>query len=192
MGRSELQVAVDVGARRHRVAVGDASGRLIEEFDLEHTASVVRRKRRPPLWKSLTTGSRTEFRTLLAPAKTDAIDARCILELFRLRTHLPVAREALQEIVAVTQESERLKRLTRRRLQELPSGHHTISFIDSSQFPEAALKGRLSVSYIGPPKFLARLLLVGIPFLSSWTTKPLCTIDAQFLVINPPIKVELE
>lgn len=39
MDRSELQVAVDVGARRHRVAVGDATGRLIEEFDLEHTAT---------------------------------------------------------------------------------------------------------------------------------------------------------
>jgi transposase len=52
-----------------------------------------------------------------APAKTDAIDARRILELFRLRTHLPVAREVLQEVVAVTQEAERLKRLTRRRRQ---------------------------------------------------------------------------
>ena len=52
-----------------------------------------------------------------APAKTDAIDARRILELFRLRTQLPVAREVLQEVVAVTQEAERLKRLTRRRRQ---------------------------------------------------------------------------
>ncbi|MDP2239471.1 MAG: hypothetical protein Q8K18_04815 [Burkholderiales bacterium] len=36
---NELQVAVDVGARTHRVAVGDASGRLLEEFDLAHTAA---------------------------------------------------------------------------------------------------------------------------------------------------------
>lgn len=36
---NELQVAVDVGARRHRVAVGDGAGRLLEEFDLAHTAA---------------------------------------------------------------------------------------------------------------------------------------------------------
>lgn len=39
MKQHELQVAVDVGARTHRVAVGDGSGRLLEEFDLEHTAA---------------------------------------------------------------------------------------------------------------------------------------------------------
>ena len=39
MKQHELQVAVDVGARTHRVAVGDDSGRLLEEFDLEHTAA---------------------------------------------------------------------------------------------------------------------------------------------------------
>jgi len=38
MRLTELQVAVDVGARTHRVAVGNGSGRLIDEFDLEHTA----------------------------------------------------------------------------------------------------------------------------------------------------------
>ncbi len=39
MKQHELQVAVDVGARRHRVAVGDDSGQLLEEFGLEHTAA---------------------------------------------------------------------------------------------------------------------------------------------------------
>jgi hypothetical protein len=38
MVSGQLQVAVDVGARRHRVAVGDVAGRLLEEFDVEHSA----------------------------------------------------------------------------------------------------------------------------------------------------------
>jgi transposase len=152
MDRSELQVAVDVGARRHRVAVGDATGRLIEEFDLEHTAAglngffnrlerlAAKRKMSVavamegfngwarPLdrqvlehgWKLYNVNNLklARYKEIFpAPAKTDAIDARRILELFRLRTHLPVAREVLQEVVAVTQEAERLKRLTRRRRQ---------------------------------------------------------------------------
>jgi transposase len=152
MDRSELQVAVDVGARRHRVAVGDATGRLIEEFDLEHTAAglngffnrlerlAAKRKMsvavamegfngwaRPLDRQVIEHGWRlynvnnlklARYKEIFpAPAKTDAIDARRILELFRLRTHLPVAREVLQEVVAVTQEAERLKRLTRRRRQ---------------------------------------------------------------------------
>jgi hypothetical protein len=52
-----------------------------------------------------------------ALAKTDAIDARRILEPFRLRDDLAVARGVLQEIVGLTQEAERLKRFTRRRRQ---------------------------------------------------------------------------
>jgi len=53
----------------------------------------------------------------LRQRKTDAIDARRILELFRLRGDLAIARGVLQEIVATTEEAERLKRLTRRRRQ---------------------------------------------------------------------------
>ena len=52
-----------------------------------------------------------------APAKTDAIDARRILELIRLSRCLPVARDALQEVAAVPLENDKLKRLTRRRRQ---------------------------------------------------------------------------
>jgi transposase len=52
-----------------------------------------------------------------APAKTDAIDARRILELFRLSVHVPLAREVLQEVAAAPLENEQLKRLTRRRKQ---------------------------------------------------------------------------
>jgi transposase len=52
-----------------------------------------------------------------APAKSDAIDARRILELLRLSNRMPVARDALQEALAMPIENERLKRLTRRRRQ---------------------------------------------------------------------------
>ncbi len=149
---NELQVAVDVGARTHRVAVGDASGRLLEEFDLAHTAAGLsgfferveglRGKRKMPVavamegfngwarpldrqvldhgWKLYNVNNLklARYKEIFpAPAKTDAIDARRILELFRLRGKLPVARDVLQEVVAVTQEADRLKRLTRRRRQ---------------------------------------------------------------------------
>jgi len=149
---NELQVAVDVGARTHRVAVGDASGRLLEEFDLAHTAAGLsgfferveglRGKRKTPVavamegfngwarpldrqvldhgWRLYNVNNLklARYKEIFpAPAKTDAIDARRILELFQLRSKLSVARDVLQEVVAVTQEAERLKRLTRRRRQ---------------------------------------------------------------------------
>ncbi len=152
MKANELQVAVDVGARMHRVAVGNAYGQLVAEFDLAHTAAGLagffarierlRGRRSAPVavamegfngwarpldrqvldhgWKLYNVNNLklARYKEIFpAPAKTDAIDARRILELFRLRTHLPVAREVLQEVVAVTQEAERLKRLTRRRRQ---------------------------------------------------------------------------
>lgn len=52
-----------------------------------------------------------------AAAKTDAIDGRKILELFRLRDHLPLARDVLQEVAPAPPAHEKLKRLTRRRRQ---------------------------------------------------------------------------
>jgi transposase len=52
-----------------------------------------------------------------APAKTDAIDARRILELFQLSEHLPLAKDALHEVAPIPAENEKLKRLTRRRKQ---------------------------------------------------------------------------
>ena len=48
-------------------------------------------------------------------AKTDAIDARKGLELFQLRDHLPLAKDALQEVAETPQANDMLKRLTRRR-----------------------------------------------------------------------------
>lgn len=50
-----------------------------------------------------------------APAKTDAIDARRILELFRLSDHLPLAKAALQQVLPTPITNDMLKRLTRRR-----------------------------------------------------------------------------
>jgi len=48
-----------------------------------------------------------------SPAKTDAIDARRMLELFQLKDRLPQAREVLQEVGTVPIEHEQLKALTR-------------------------------------------------------------------------------
>lgn len=48
-------------------------------------------------------------------AKTDAIDARKMLELFNLKDHLPLAKDVLQEVVRGPIEHEKLKYLTRRR-----------------------------------------------------------------------------
>jgi len=48
-------------------------------------------------------------------AKTDVIDARKILQLFILKEHLPLAKDALQEVVAAPAGNEKLKRLSRRR-----------------------------------------------------------------------------
>lgn len=51
------------------------------------------------------------------PAKNDPVDARKILELFQLRSHLPMAKDVLQEVAPTPQENDQLKRLTRRRRQ---------------------------------------------------------------------------
>lgn len=48
-------------------------------------------------------------------AKTDAIDARKILELFLLKDQLPLAKDAIQEVIPSSQVNEKLKRLSRRR-----------------------------------------------------------------------------
>lgn len=51
------------------------------------------------------------------PAKNDPIDTHKILELFELRSHLPLAKDVLQEVLPTPPENEQLKRLTRRRRQ---------------------------------------------------------------------------
>lgn len=152
MVSAQLQVAVDVGARRHRVAVGDVAGRLLEEFDVEHSAAgLANFFARVEHWQAqwswpvavamegfngwarpldrqvLSRGWRlfnvnnlklARYKEIFpAPAKTDSIDTRCMLELFRLRTQLGVARDVLQEVAPVPAENDKLKRLTRRRRQ---------------------------------------------------------------------------
>lgn len=52
-----------------------------------------------------------------APAKSDAIDTRKMLELFALNEQLPAARGVLQEVAAVPAANAELKILTRRRRQ---------------------------------------------------------------------------
>lgn len=50
-----------------------------------------------------------------APAKTDAIDAWKIFELFTMKDNLPLRKNALQEVGVVPTENAKLKRITRRR-----------------------------------------------------------------------------
>lgn len=52
-----------------------------------------------------------------APAKTDAIDARRMLQLMQLRERVPMARALLQEVAPVDALHQQLKALTRRRKQ---------------------------------------------------------------------------
>jgi transposase len=149
---SELQVAVDVGCMRHRVAIGLADGKLLEEFDITHNAAgfaeffgrVERHERqwglpvsvvmegyngyaRPLDERVLLHGYRlfnvnnlklSRFKEIFpGPAKSDAADARKMLEMFGLKDKLPLSREALQEVAPVSQVNAQLKALTRRRKQ---------------------------------------------------------------------------
>jgi transposase len=50
-----------------------------------------------------------------AAAKSDRIDSAKTLELFQLRDHLPMAGDVLQEVMAMPEENDILKRLSRRR-----------------------------------------------------------------------------
>jgi transposase len=52
-----------------------------------------------------------------APAKTDAIDAKRMLQLLQLRDRIPMARAVLQEVAPVDSLHQQLKALTRRRKQ---------------------------------------------------------------------------
>ncbi|MCK4394202.1 hypothetical protein KAX17_14985 [Candidatus Bipolaricaulota bacterium] len=58
-------------------------------------------------------------------AKTDPIDTSKILELFHLKDHLLIAKDALQEVAVIPPENEKLKRLSRRRRQLITISHFT-------------------------------------------------------------------
>jgi len=121
-----LLVGIDVGCRRHRVAVGMPDGALLDQFDLEHQPTAfsaffsriekLAAKHGLPVsvgmegyggwarpldemvlakgWKLLNVNNLklARYKEIFpSPAKTDAIDARKILELMRLRPLLPQA-----------------------------------------------------------------------------------------------------
>ncbi len=143
-------VGVDVGCRKHRVAVGTPDGRIAEEFNILHEKDGFDRFfQRLDFYRSsfglpvvvamegcngyaspLDQQVQEYGYTLLnvnnlklcrfkeifpSPAKTDAIDARKIVELARLQPLLPQAKKVLQEIHEVPEAHRILKRLTRRR-----------------------------------------------------------------------------
>lgn len=145
-----LQVALDVGSRCHRVAVGTNGGELLDEFDVEHTARGFAQffvrvsghaQDRPvevameayngwarPLdrlilerhWRLFNVNNLklARYKEMFpAPAKTDVIDARRMLELFRLRHTGRLSREVLQPVVTAPAVNDQLKRLSRRRRQ---------------------------------------------------------------------------
>lgn len=152
MNPLSIRVGVDVGSTRHRVAVGLPDGKVLDEFDIDHSAGgfneffrrveTIEKRHQLPVavamegfngWarpldgQILRHGYRlysvnnlklARYKEIFpAPAKTDAIDARRILELFRLSEHLPLAKDALHEVAPTPVGNDKLKRLTRRRKQ---------------------------------------------------------------------------
>lgn len=149
----QLNVAVDVGCIRHRVAVGLSEGKVLDEFDIAHdgpglTAFFTRIEHherehqatsvavamegfggyaRPLDARVLMHGWRlfnvnnlklARFKEIFpAPAKTDAIDARRMLQLFQLQDRVPMAKAVLQEVAPIGETEAKLKALTRRRKQ---------------------------------------------------------------------------
>jgi len=69
-------------------------------------------------------------------AKTDAIDSRKGLELFQLQQTLPLAKNVLQEVYAIPQANQELKRLTRRRKRLV---NERVSYINTLQSDLRAL-----------------------------------------------------
>lgn len=151
MVSAELQVAVDVGSARHRIAIG-MSGKSLAEFDIGHNPAglsefftrVREQERRHgatvcvameghggyarPLDRQvLAEGWRlyainnlkfARFKEIFpAPAKTDAIDTRRMLQLMQMRDAMPIAQAVLQEVAPIDAVHEELRALTRRRRQ---------------------------------------------------------------------------
>lgn len=91
-----------------------------------------------------------------APAKTDTIDTRRMLELFTLDGHRGVARNALQRVVGAPEAHRRLKYLTRRRrvLVQERAGRLTRLRCDL----QALCPGLLSITGAADNKWFLRLL----------------------------------
>jgi transposase len=77
-------------------------------------------------------------------AKTDAIDARKGLELFQLRTLLPMAKDVLEEVLVTPLENDQLKRLTRRRKRMVSERVSVINAIQSDL--QAVCPGLLEIT----------------------------------------------
>ena len=153
-----LLVGIDVGCRRHRVAVDMADGVWLDQFVLDHqptafNAFFSRVKKQVakhglsvsvgmegyggwarPLDKMVLAKGWTLFNVnnlklarykeiFPSPAKTDAIDARKILELMRLGPLWPQAKAKakaiLNAVIPAPQVNHELKLLTRRRRQRV-------------------------------------------------------------------------
>ena len=152
MSMAELRVALDIGSKKHRVGIGSADGRLLEEFDITHDkegfeqffnrVSVFEQRFALPVvvameglggWArpldrmiqqrgyellNVNNVKLARFKEIFAaPAKTDKIDTRKILELMHMREVLPLAKRILHPVGQTPIENEQLKRFTRRRRQ---------------------------------------------------------------------------
>ncbi len=153
-------VGIDVGCRKHRVAIATPDGRIAEEFEILHQKDgfirffqrldyYVNSFKVPvvvamegcngyarPLDQQILEKGYTllnvnnlklcRFKEIFpSPAKTDAIDARKIVELVRLQPMMPQAKEILQKVHDVSPAHNILKRYTRRR-RELVEGKKVI------------------------------------------------------------------
>jgi len=152
MSMAELRVALDIGSNRHRVGIGSADGRILEEFEISHDregferffsriAAFEKRYELPvvvameglggwarPLDRmiqqhgyellNVNNVKLARFKEIFpAPAKSDKIDTRKILELMHMREVLPLAKAVLHRVGPIPVENEQLKRFTRRRRQ---------------------------------------------------------------------------
>lgn len=152
MSMAELRVALDIGSKQHRVGIGTADGKIIEEFEISHDrkgfalffSRIALHEKRLKLpvvvamegvggWArpldrmilqhdyellNVNNVKLARFKEIFAaPAKSDKIDTRKMLELVRMREVLPLAKAVVHRVEAIPVENEQLKRFTRRRRQ---------------------------------------------------------------------------
>lgn len=152
MSMAELRVALDIGSKQHRVGIGTADGKLLEEFEISHDRkgfelffsriAVYEKRLGLPVvvamegvggWArpldrlilrhdyellNVNNVKLARFKEIFAaPAKSDKIDTRKMLELMRMREVLPLAKAVVHRVEAIPAENEQLKQFTRRRRQ---------------------------------------------------------------------------
>jgi transposase len=166
---AELRVAVDVGSSRHRVGIGSADGRILEEFEISHDRAgfeqffrrVALHEQRLELpvvvameghggWArpldrmiqqkgyellNVNNVKLARFKEIFpAPAKTDKIDTRKILQLMQMREVLPLAKTVLHRVGPTPVENEQLKRFTRRRRQLVDEKTRVVNRLQSDLY----------------------------------------------------------